>query len=104
MLQRDNAWPHIGRICTQLREAENTPALVGPAYSMDMSPIEHMVWDELDRRVKAKGPTRDRLWIGPAGPFGCRGPVGPLFTLENLQCVNHGERPIFSHGNNQAAE
>ncbi len=47
MLQHDNAWPHVARICTQSLEAENIPVLAWPAYSPDMSPIEH-VWDALD--------------------------------------------------------
>ncbi len=51
MLQHDNAWPHVARICTQSLEAENIPVLAWPAYSPDMSPIEH-VWDALDRRIR----------------------------------------------------
>ncbi len=47
MLQHDNARPHVARICTQFLEAENIPVLAWPAYSPDMSPIEH-VWDALD--------------------------------------------------------
>ena len=46
MLQHDNARPHVARICTQFLEAENIPVLAWPAYSPDMSPIEH-VWDAL---------------------------------------------------------
>ncbi len=46
MLQHDNAQPHVARICTQFLEAENIPVLAWPAYSPDMSPIEH-VWDAL---------------------------------------------------------
>ncbi len=41
---------HVARICTQFLEAENIPVLVWPAYSPDMSPIEH-VWDALDRHI-----------------------------------------------------
>ena len=41
-----NAQPHVARICTQFREAENVPVLPWPAYSPDMSPIEH-VWGAL---------------------------------------------------------
>ncbi len=52
MLQHDNARSHIARICTQFLEAESIPVLAWPAYSLDMSPIEH-VWDALDRRIRA---------------------------------------------------
>ncbi len=55
MLQHDNARPHVTRICTQFLEAENIPVLAWPAYSSDMSPIEH-VWDALDRRIRQRVP------------------------------------------------
>ncbi len=55
MLQHDNAWPHVARICTQFPEAENIPVLAWSAYSPDMSPIEH-VWDALDRRIRQHVP------------------------------------------------
>ncbi len=55
MLQHDNARPHVARICTQFLEAENSPVLAWPAYSPDMSPIEH-VWDALDRRIRQSVP------------------------------------------------
>uniref|UniRef100_A0A8C7WSD7 Tc1-like transposase DDE domain-containing protein n=1 Tax=Oryzias sinensis TaxID=183150 RepID=A0A8C7WSD7_9TELE len=45
----------IARICTQFLEAENIPVLAWPAYSPDMSPIEH-VWDALDRRIQQRVP------------------------------------------------
>jgi hypothetical protein len=32
MFQRDNACPHVARICTQFLEAENVPVLPWPAY------------------------------------------------------------------------
>ncbi len=51
----DNARPHVARICTQFLEAENIPVLAWPAYSPDMSPIEH-VWDALDRRIRQRVP------------------------------------------------
>uniref|UniRef100_A0A673H4K9 Tc1-like transposase DDE domain-containing protein n=1 Tax=Sinocyclocheilus rhinocerous TaxID=307959 RepID=A0A673H4K9_9TELE len=41
-------------ICTQFLEAENIPVLAWPAYTPDMSPIEHMLhmlWIDLDRFV-----------------------------------------------------
>ncbi len=55
MLQHDNARPHVARICTQFLEAENIPVLAWPAYSLDMSPIEH-VWDALDQRAQQRVP------------------------------------------------
>ena len=53
--QHDNARPHVTRICTQFLEAENVPVIPCPAYSTDMSPIEH-VWDPLGRRVRQRVP------------------------------------------------
>jgi len=55
MLQHDNAPPHVARIGTQFLEAENIPVLSWPAYSPDMSHIEH-VWDALDRRIRQRVP------------------------------------------------
>ena len=40
----------VAWICTQFLEAENVPVLPWPAYSPDMSSIEH-VWDALDWHV-----------------------------------------------------
>ncbi|KAK7915359.1 hypothetical protein WMY93_011120 [Mugilogobius chulae] len=37
------------------REYENVPVLAWPAYSPDMSPIEH-VWDVLDLRIRQRAP------------------------------------------------
>uniref|UniRef100_A0AAZ3PRX0 Tc1-like transposase DDE domain-containing protein n=1 Tax=Oncorhynchus tshawytscha TaxID=74940 RepID=A0AAZ3PRX0_ONCTS len=51
MFQHDNARPHVARICTQFLEVENVLVLPWPAYSPDMSPIEHVL-DALDRRVR----------------------------------------------------
>ncbi len=47
--------PHVARICAQFLEAENIPVLAWPAYSPNMSPIEH-VWDALDRRIRQRVP------------------------------------------------
>ncbi len=55
MLKHDNARPHYARICSQFLEAENIPVLALPAYSSDMSPIEH-VWDALDRHIQQRVP------------------------------------------------
>uniref|UniRef100_A0AAZ3QUP1 Tc1-like transposase DDE domain-containing protein n=1 Tax=Oncorhynchus tshawytscha TaxID=74940 RepID=A0AAZ3QUP1_ONCTS len=51
MFQHNNTRPHVTRICTEFLEAENVPVLPWPAYSPDMSHIEH-VWDALGRRVR----------------------------------------------------
>ncbi|KAL0186570.1 hypothetical protein M9458_018240 [Cirrhinus mrigala] len=55
ILQHDNARPHAAGICKQFLEAENIPVLAWPAYSPDMSPIEH-VWDALDRHIRQRVP------------------------------------------------
>ncbi|KAL7861636.1 hypothetical protein SRHO_G00130770 [Serrasalmus rhombeus] len=55
MLQHGNAQTHVAVICTQFQEAEIIPVLAWPAYSLDMSPIEH-VWDALDRRKQQRVP------------------------------------------------
>ncbi len=55
MLQHDKARPHDAMICAQFLEAVNIPVLAWPAYSPDMSPIEH-VWDALDRRIRQRVP------------------------------------------------
>ncbi|KAL0179068.1 hypothetical protein M9458_024510, partial [Cirrhinus mrigala] len=55
MLQHDNARPHVARICTQFLETENIPVLAWPAYSPDMSPMEH-VWDPLERCIRQRVP------------------------------------------------
>ncbi len=55
MLQHVNAQPHVARICTQFLKAENIAILAWPAYSLDMSPIEH-VWNTLDQRIRQRVP------------------------------------------------
>ncbi len=74
MLQHDNARLHVARICIQFLEAENIPVLAWPAYSPDMTPIEH-VWDALDRRIRQRFPV-------PANIQQLRNPLkssGPTF-------------------------
>ncbi len=50
----------VARICTQFLEAENIPVFAWPAYSPDISPIEH-VWDALDRRIRQRVPVPAKL-------------------------------------------
>ena len=54
MFQHDNAQPHVARIFTEFLKAENVPVLPCPAYSPDVSPVEH-VRDALDRRAQQRG-------------------------------------------------
>ena len=60
IFQHDNAQPHVARKCTQFLEAEHVRVLPWPAYSPDMSPIEH-VWDALYRRVRHRIPVSDNI-------------------------------------------
>lgn len=53
MLQQDNALPHTARATTQFLTANNVNVMEWPSMSPDLSPIEH-IWDELDRRVRAR--------------------------------------------------
>ncbi|KAL7873770.1 hypothetical protein AOLI_G00128410 [Acnodon oligacanthus] len=54
-VMHDNAQHHVARIFSQFLEAENIPVLAWPAYSLDMSSIEH-VWDALDWRTRQRVP------------------------------------------------
>lgn len=60
IFQQDNARPHVARICMEFLEAENVQVLDWPAYSPDMSPIEHL-WDDLDRRVRQRDPVPENV-------------------------------------------
>ena len=62
LFQHNDARPHVARICTQFPEAENVSVLPRPAYSPDMSPIEH-VWDALDRRVRQHVPVPANIGV-----------------------------------------
>ena len=58
--------PNTSRLCkSYLAKKESDGVLrqmTWPPQSPDLNPIE-MVWDEMDRRVKAKGPTSaQHLW------------------------------------------
>uniref|UniRef100_A0A8C1DR28 Tc1-like transposase DDE domain-containing protein n=1 Tax=Cyprinus carpio carpio TaxID=630221 RepID=A0A8C1DR28_CYPCA len=54
IFQHDNARPHTASITTSWLP-ENIPVLAWPAYSPDISPIEH-VWDAMDRRIRQRVP------------------------------------------------
>ena len=53
--QQDNARPHVARICMDFLATNHVNVLPWPAYSPDLSPIEH-IWDILDRKVRARDP------------------------------------------------
>ena len=51
---RDNARPHVAKICRQFLNRNDINVLPWPAVSPDMNPIEH-IWDYLGRKVRARG-------------------------------------------------
>uniref|UniRef100_A0A8C7WU98 Tc1-like transposase DDE domain-containing protein n=1 Tax=Oryzias sinensis TaxID=183150 RepID=A0A8C7WU98_9TELE len=66
IFQQDNDPKHTSRLCKDyLTKKESDGVLhqtTWPPQSPDLNPIQ-MVWNELDRRVKAKGPTSAKhLW------------------------------------------
>ena len=61
--QQDNARPHTARISMAFLGEHGVNVLPWPAYSPDMSPIEHL-WDQLGRRIRNLNPrplTRPQL-------------------------------------------
>lgn len=60
VFQQDNARAHVARICIDYLVANNVNVLPWPAYSPDLSPIEHL-WDILDRKVRARDPPPQTL-------------------------------------------
>ena len=62
---QDNARPHIARTVQSFLESRQVQLLPWPAYSPDVSPIEH-VWDFVGRRL-ARDPrpvaSTDELWV-----------------------------------------
>jgi transposase len=48
IFQQDNARPHVARANRDFLANNNIDVLPWPAFSPDLSPIEHL-WDQLDR-------------------------------------------------------
>ena len=58
--QQDNARPHSARLTQDFLRANGVQILPWPAYSPDLSPIEHL-WDLIDRRIRSRDPPPQTL-------------------------------------------
>ncbi|GFV46819.1 transposable element Tc1 transposase [Trichonephila clavipes] len=63
VFQQDNARPHVAKTVKSYLDSQQVQLLPWPAYSPDMSPIEHE-WDIVGRRI-ARDPvaSTDELWL-----------------------------------------
>lgn len=65
VFQQDNARPHVARTVKSYLDSQQVQLLPWPAYSPDLSPIEH-VWDFVGRRL-TRDPrpvaSTDELWL-----------------------------------------
>ncbi|GFU64396.1 transposable element Tcb1 transposase [Trichonephila clavipes] len=65
VFQQDNARPHVAKTVKSYLDSQQVQLLPWPAYSPDMSPIEH-VWDIVGRRLARDlrpVASTDKLWL-----------------------------------------
>ncbi|GFX61886.1 transposable element Tcb2 transposase [Trichonephila clavipes] len=66
VFQQDNARPHVAKTVKSYLDSQKVQLLPWPAYSPDMSPIEHE-WDIVGRRRIARDlrpvASTDELWL-----------------------------------------
>ncbi|GFX30756.1 transposable element Tc1 transposase [Trichonephila clavipes] len=65
VFRKDNARPHVAKTVKSYLDSQQVQLLPWPAYSSDMSPIEH-VWDIVGRRLARDlrpVASADELWL-----------------------------------------
>ena len=53
-VRRNNARPHVAKVCRHFLNRNNVNVLPWPVVSPGMNPIEH-IWEYLGRKVRARG-------------------------------------------------